>query len=160
MDLSEFRPIPGIPDGYVSEDGVVVSARRKLRVTSQWINSNGYMTTKVGRTPITVHRAVALAWIGDGDSLDVNHIDGNKMNNHASNLEWCTRGANIMHSLRTGLHANPETPVRGTHVLTGKVIEFISQAEAGKAGFTQANVSKCIHGERRTCKGYTWELAA
>ena len=51
-----------------------------------------------------LHKLVAAAFIGErpGD-LDINHKDGNKTNNAASNLEYCTRSENVLHALDTGL---------------------------------------------------------
>ena len=53
-----------------------------------------------------LHRLVALAFIpceGDYRRLTVNHIDGNKLNNHADNLEWCDVYTNSHHARVTGL---------------------------------------------------------
>ena len=52
----------------------------------------------------TIHRLVAEAFIPKtDDSLVVNHKDGNKLNNHVSNLEWITNAENIRHAYRIGL---------------------------------------------------------
>ena len=44
----------------------------------------------------------------------------------------------------------------GTHIETGMAIEFIGSLELNKAGFQHANVIKCINGQRKSHKGYTW----
>lgn len=49
------------------------------------------------------HRMMMNAWIGQNDSLVVNHKDGNKANNALTNLEWCTVAENNAHAIRTGL---------------------------------------------------------
>lgn len=47
-----------------------------------------------------VHRLVAFAFL-EGAGQEVNHIDGDKENNHVSNLEWSTRAGNNTHKNRT-----------------------------------------------------------
>ena len=51
-----------------------------------------------------IHRLVCTMFHPNPDNLPVvNHIDGNKLNNHYTNLEWCTQGDNIRHAIRIGL---------------------------------------------------------
>lgn len=53
----------------------------------------------------TIHRLVAKAFIPNPEGLPcVNHIDGDKTNNHVSNLEWCSYRDNTLHAMATGLH--------------------------------------------------------
>lgn len=57
----------------------------------------------------SVHRLVATAFIPNPKRLpQVNHLDGNKLNNHVANLEWCDAYDNVMHAIRTGLR--PSSP--------------------------------------------------
>lgn len=81
-----------------------------------------------------VHRLVASAFCTNDDpehKVEVNHIDGNKSNNYASNLEWVTRTENVQHALRTGLkhklHRTMRYPVK--RLETGEVFNSMSDAE-------------------------------
>lgn len=69
------------------------------------INNRGYETVSFAGTTHMVHRLVAKGFVENPDNkVYVNHLDGNKLNNHYSNLEWCTTAENNKHARDTGLH--------------------------------------------------------
>lgn len=71
------------------------------------LHHRGYIVTRYHKSMYSVHRLVAKAFIPNQDNKpEVNHIDGNKQNNHVSNLEWCTRRENQLHAYRTSLRTN------------------------------------------------------
>lgn len=91
-----------------------ISKRGKVRllgvVLKFHINSNGYHRTSILGKGYLVHRLVGFEFIQNTESKPfINHIDGNKLNNHVSNLEWCTNMENMAHAKLTGLvpTANP-----------------------------------------------------
>ena len=56
----------------------------------------------------SMHRLVAQAFVYNPDPekyTEVNHIDGNKLNNTEENLEWTDRSGNIQHGIKTGLYS-------------------------------------------------------
>lgn len=91
----------------VTSDGRIISHARyqnKNMEMNYSISSDGYYTVGLmlnkKETQNRVHRIVACAFIPNPQNKPyVNHIDGNKLNNKASNLEWCTQKENVYHSI-------------------------------------------------------------
>ena len=77
------------------------------RILKQTV-SMGYLYVKLGKSGSkSIHRLVASAFSkNDNKILEVNHIDGNKLNNIATNLEWCTHQENMQHAHIFGLIAH------------------------------------------------------
>ena len=72
---------------------------------------------------ISVHRLVALNFVEGNQNLTVNHKDGNKLNNHYSNLEFVSSSENVKHAYRIGLIKPPKNKV-GTENKKAKLTEI------------------------------------
>lgn len=92
----------------VEPNGRVYSVETKRYLTEE-INF-GYHRVNIATTHVRVHRLVAYLYCPNPDNKPhVNHIDGNKSNNHYSNLEWCTQSENMIHAYDTGLNHRGES---------------------------------------------------
>lgn len=110
-----WLPIAGFEGYYeVSNFGNVKSLPRfggkhkTPYLLAKHIDRYGYQYVPLKKAPVNkkikVHRLVAIAFLPCKDhSLTINHIDGNKKNNHVSNLEWCTNKQNHVHAHKIGL---------------------------------------------------------
>ncbi len=101
--LKNWKPVNSFIE--VSADGDVKSHGKLVKGE---ICANGYKRIHVSDEGIDfkylVHRLVAEAFIANPENLPcVNHKDGNKQNNAADNLEWCSYSDNQKHAYRTGL---------------------------------------------------------
>ena len=91
----------------VTEDGKVFSFNsNSFKLLKE--DKRGYVRVYVSKDSkkkwFLVHRLVAMAYIPNPDNKKtVNHKDGDKRNNHVSNLEWSTYAENLNHAIDTGL---------------------------------------------------------
>lgn len=104
----EWKPLVGFEDLYtIREDGKVIGLTSG-KVLKTPLDRYGYMKLTLSKggvkTFTNVHRQVALAFVPNPDNLpEVNHKDGNKLNNYWRNLEWTTSKGNMQHAHKNGL---------------------------------------------------------
>lgn len=92
-----WREIAGFEDEYLVSNLGKVKNSKTGRILCPWL-CNGYAIVALHGVHYRVHRLVAQAFCPN-TTIDgvVNHIDGNKLNNSASNLEWVSQKENMRH---------------------------------------------------------------
>ena len=161
--MLRWKEIEGFPGYKVSDKGFVLGKRgvcMKLYKNVQ----NGYRQVNLqspeGERKVYVHRLVARAFVlGFREGLIVNHINGDKDDNRACNLEWVTQKENAQHAFATGLnkgHAPKPTPV-----VREDGEEFPSICAAAKAsGVSKNTVTRALQGRQTRIKFKKLEIPA
>jgi hypothetical protein len=128
LEVSSLGRVRRAPLWYdtVSKRGTPCRSRKRERYYSQWIAKSGYPMIAIKfrgvRRKYLVHRLVAQAFVpGYAPDLSVNHINCNKQDNRAENLEWVTLAENTALQWRDGLvnlrgEANPKSKLSDAKV--------------------------------------------
>ena len=150
-------------DYAVTIDGEVISIKSNKTLRPH-DNGHGYKTVSlcIDGKPKTyyVHRLVAGAFVENPNNYpEVNHIDEDRGNNRAENLEWCTSKYNKNY----GRRAEKFGRRRGRPVVcieTGQVFYFCGDAER-RTGVHRGDIHSCCTGYRNTqsAGGYHWAFA-
>lgn len=163
-----WRPVVGYEGWYeVSDQGRVRRiaqgpSTRPGRILRQADNGRGYLALSLSRNHRTrrclVHRLVLAAFVGPAPAgHECNHKDGDKTNNHLSNLEWLTSSGNRIHALATGLLVSAKGERAGGAKLTAEQVQEIRRLKGIEPTRIIAIRFRISAGYvRRLQRGLTW----
>lgn len=137
----EWKQIPNT-NYYVSDDGKIRKPNGNLMKGS--ISSYGYHRVTILHKEYLIHRLVAQAFIPNPNNLpQVNHRDGNKLNNTVANLEWCDNYYNYQHAVENGLR--PQQFKKGEDNINAKLTKQDIQNIRNNPNITPQEISKLYH---------------
>ena len=168
----------------VHDNGIVKRNKKELK----WnLNNKGYprVTISINGNPkqVFVHKLVATLFISDKfnfkcvpeedrnkvdlNKLQVNYIDGNKLNNNVTNLEWCTNLYNRRHAIEYNLVNKPLKGDKNSRAkkvkMIGNDIELIFGSLRSALDYLKkpyscySSIAHCCKGDTKTAYGYKWE---
>lgn len=167
----EWKPVNGFEGHYVvSNLGNVKSLKSGGMILKSHVNK-GYEYVHLCKNSkhynAKVHRLVAKAYIPSHENAcEVNHKDGNKLNNRVENLEWVTPSENMKHARMLGLNRagrNNAFTSKAVDMISpdGSIIQtFPSTMEAERqTGIRRANIQGCCAGRYgcKTAGGFRWQ---
>ena len=183
-----WKPIKGYEDKYeISNYGNVKSIyfiNRQTKIKREKILKQhiacGYLKIRLSKDNkmknYLVHRLVAETIIPNPENkLQVNHKDGNKLNNNVNNLEWTTRSENVNHAWKNGLHEKTritvkENMTKAINSLKKEIEQYdlennyirswdsISDASR-EYNIDPTNIKNACKGKYKTSCGYIWKYA-
>jgi hypothetical protein len=122
-------------DYYLVSNTGEIKGVKTGKIRKKNITNKGYyyvsisLGSKEDKPCIRVHRAVAETFLNNENNYPtVNHKDGNKLNNHVDNLEWCTYKENSTHAVNTGLLTNNQLKRKIICLNNLKVFDSITDA--------------------------------
>lgn len=135
---------------------------KRDRLLKPWTNPCGYKQValhngEISKSP-AVHRLVAIAFLENPNNYrEVNHIDDNKLNNSASNLEWCSRLYNLTYGKR-GNHYKRRRVFQYT--LDGTLLsEYDGWKDAeANTGIPLGQIYAAAHRENGIAHGFMWRF--
>ena len=162
-----FEDLKGYEESYqISDFGRIFTKRRLVgnqiyygRELVPQLTNDGYLKVtlcKDGKCKkFYLHRLVAIQFINNNTNLpQVNHKDGNKLNNIVTNLEWCTKSENQNHAIRTGLmqrgQDRPSAKLNETQVLEIYKLKGVLKVQdiANKYGVSKNTINCILRGSK------------
>jgi len=167
--MKDFVDIKGFEGMYqINMSGEIMGLRgrygRAPAILKAKLGRNGYYSVSLcqkegKRITVSIHRLLAIAFIPNPENKpQVNHIDGDKLNNKLSNLEWVSHKENLVHASNMGLLKGNRTHrilyqtdlilIREEYAIGG----ILQKELAKKWGISNAYMNMILHNKRRIIK--------
>ena len=123
------------------------------------VNDSGYIRVYIYNKTYALHRLIAQTFLLNPEKKEqVNHKDGNKLNNALDNLEWVTNQENQIHKFETGLGNNFKRPIIQYDLHMNKIKNFYSIVEAAKElTIGKSNIRGVLTNDRKTAGGFIFK---
>jgi len=120
---------------------------------------SGYVYLRVNIDKYALHRLVAQTFIPNLENKPfVNHIDGNKINNAVSNLEWVTCSENNLHNHKIGLIKSFKRKVGQYDLEMNEINRFGSIKESAiYSNISLTNIKSVLYNKQKTAGGFIWK---
>jgi len=135
------------------------------RILKPRVGRNGYLQVSLynGSDSVNqfyVHRLVCEAFHENPkNKLEVNHINEDKSDNRACNLEWVTRKENCNFGTRNARSAKAKSKSVGQYTTDGELVKIWQSTREveRQLGFDHSVISKVALGKKKTSHGYVWK---
>lgn len=171
-----WKDVVGYENYYEVSNTGYIRNKNTQRILKGNVNKDGYRKVKLGygtSKEYCYHRVVAQAFIPNPDNKpEINHIDNDRLNNSADNLEWVTHTENVHWANKQGRTKRTEEWLKnernGNRKKMRPIIGIDEQgvehyyecvSDVRKAGFANYYVSLCCKGRKDKYKGWTWKYA-
>lgn len=157
----QWKPIDGFEHYSISSHGQVCreisKGRKERKILKQYTDRKGYKYVCLSKnsnvSTVRIHRLVSAAFVAGDLSLTVNHIDLDKTNNRADNLELITRTENTKHATKNGHISTSGAKIDYEQAVTIRMAKILGQTS--KALSEEFNVSKRTI--ERIVRGELWK---
>ena len=170
--METWKVINDFPNYEISNFGNIRNKTKLLKIVPNKQGYNIVVLCNGIRKTINVHRLVAAAFVPNPENKPcVDHIDGDRTNNHADNLRWVTylennnnpitkkrlseNNAKNMQGKKGVLHPNSKPVKMMKNGICLKTYQSIHLAK--KDGFNDTLIIRCCKGRMKKHKGYNWE---
>lgn len=170
-----MKPIPDYPNYHIDSNWNIYSFISNKYIKwwkTWWWYLSIFLFNDYWRKRFYIHRLVMLCYHW-ASMLDVNHIDWDKYNNKLSNLEYCTKSENMLHSINILWKKHNNDHMKKMNKIScekysKKVLQISidwkiinlwnSILDASRSWFTKTSISDCCNWKQKIHKNFIWKF--